>query len=60
MTEKNNLSKAYVKRKLPDAPEPSGRNVSHSEGPARSITAVLVARYLRRMEIRREKREYPL
>ena len=55
MTEKNNLSKAYVKRKLPDAPEPSGKNMTSCEGPARSAVAIQVARYLRLREIQREK-----
>lgn len=58
MTEKNNLSKAYVKRKLPDAPEPSGRNVTHCEGPARSVTAVMIARYLRIRERQREHENF--
>jgi len=51
----NEKSKAYVKRKLPDAPEPSGHNVTHCEGPARSVAAVAVARYLRIREKQREK-----
>lgn len=56
MTTEKKKPKAFVKRKLPDAPEPSRCDDPTHTNPARSAVMIKVATYLRMREIQREKK----